>query len=309
MARNRKTIWFALAAIAFVDAALCCAAGLSFSGWAPRLSLTAAIASLGLFYHWQRRDARIVALAHWTVAWIAFSIAGAILTYLAASRGAGWSDEMLVRLDRRLGFDWAHWFVFVNGHVALKLVLAFAYTSLMPQILLSVMHFSWRCREDRSCELLANSILALLLTAVVFALFPAMGPGTAVPELAKLYLVDLTGLHDGTSSSFDVTKLDGIVAFPSFHTALAVLLTYAHRGGVLFCPVAALNAVMLVSVPSEGGHYLSDVLAGAAIAVMAIAAFRATIRGTQLGRIGVMRPARASGRGAAKHLPSSCSSG
>ena len=134
------------------------------------------------------------------------------------------------------------------------------------------MYFSWRCREDRSCELLANSILALLLTAVVFALFPAMGPGTAIPELAKLYLVDLTGLHDGTSSSFDVTKLDGIVAFPSFHTALAVLLTHAHRGGVLFCPVAALNAVMLVSVPSEGGHYLSDVLAGAAIAVMAIAA-------------------------------------
>jgi membrane-associated phospholipid phosphatase len=68
-----------------------------------------------------------------------------------------------------------------------------------------------------------------------------------------------------------------------------VLLTYAHRGGALLFPVAALNAVMLVSIPSEGGHYLIDVLAGVATAVFAIVA----IRGAQLDRVNAMRPARA----------------
>ena len=289
MGRNRTLIWLALAVIAFADAVLCCAAGLSFTGWPQRLSLTTAIAAIGLFYHWRRRDARIAGLAHWIVAWIAFSIAGAILTYLAANHGAAWSDEMLAGLDRRLGFDWASWFEFVNRHLALKLVLAIAYTSLMPQILLSVIYFAWRGWDDRNRELMANAILALLVTSVVFALFPALGPGTAIPELAKLYLADLVGLHDGSSMSFDVTRLNGIVAFPSFHTVLGILLTYAHRGGGLVCPVAALNAVMLVSIPSEGGHYLIDVVAGAVVAAFAIVA----IRGMQFDRIGIMRAARA----------------
>jgi hypothetical protein len=111
MGRNRTVIWIALAAIAFADAVLCCAAGLRFSGWSLRLSLTAAIAVTGLFYHCRRPDARIAGLAHWIVAWIAFSITGAILTYLAASHGAAWSDEILAGLDRRLGFDWASWFL------------------------------------------------------------------------------------------------------------------------------------------------------------------------------------------------------
>jgi hypothetical protein len=274
MGRNRTVIWVALAAIAFADAVLCCATGLRFSGWSLRLSLTAAIAATGLFYHCRRRDTRIAGLAHWIVAWIAFSITGEILTYLAASRGAPWSDEMLGGLDRKLGFDWASWFAFVNRYLALKLVLAIAYTSLMPQILLSVIYFAWRGWDDRNYELMANTILALLVTSAVFALFPALGPGAPIPQLAKLYLADLVGLHDGSSMSFDVAQLNGIVAFPSFHTVLALLLTYAHRGGALLCPVAALNAVMLVSIPSEGGHYLIDVAAGAAVAVFAIVAIR-----------------------------------
>ena len=289
MGRNRTVIWAALGAIAFADTVLCCAAELSFSGWPLRLSLTAAIAAIGLCYHWRKRDARIAELAHWIVAWVAFSIAGAILTYLAARHGAAWSDDMLAGLDRRLGFDWAGWFELVNRHLAVKLVLAIAYTSLMPQILLSVIFFSWRGWDDRNGELMANAILALLLTTAVFALLPALGPGAGIPELAKLYLADLVGLHDGSLKSFDVTELNGIVAFPSFHAVLGVLLTYAHRGSALLWPVAALNAVMLVAIPSEGGHYLIDVLAGAATAACAIVA----IRGAQLDRFGMMRPARA----------------
>jgi hypothetical protein len=72
------------------------------------------------------------------------------LTYLAANHGAAWSDEMLVGLDRRLGFDWAAWFEFVDRHLVVKLALAIA--SLMPQILLSVIYFSWRGWDDRNRE-------------------------------------------------------------------------------------------------------------------------------------------------------------
>jgi hypothetical protein len=56
---------------------------------------------------------------------------------------------------------------------------------------------------------------------VVFALFPARGPGAAIPEIAERYLADLAGLHDHSLMSFDVAQLNGIVAFPSFHTVVA----------------------------------------------------------------------------------------
>ena len=53
---------------------------------------------------------------------------------------------------------------------------------------------------------------------------------------------------------------------------LAVLLTYAHRRSRLLVPIALVNGIMLFSIPSYGGHYLIDIIAGAAVALLAIAA-------------------------------------
>jgi membrane-associated phospholipid phosphatase len=67
---------------------------------------------------------------------------------------------------------------------------------------------------------------------------------------------------------------------PSYHTALAVLFTYAFRGtGLIGYVIAALNTVMLLSIPPIGGHYLVDMVAGGALAIGAIAIWRATRQG------------------------------
>jgi PAP2 superfamily len=76
-----------------------------------------------------------------------------------------------------------------------------------------------------------------------------------------------------------------------------VLFTYAHRGVVSFYPVAALNAAMLLSIPSEGRHYLIDVFAGVPVALFAIAA----IRGARLSPAGIMRARPAETGWRAKH--------
>ena len=91
----------------------------------------------------------------------------------------------------------------------------------------------------------------------------------------------LVAIRNGTAV-VDLTQLKGIISFPSFHAVMAVLLTRIHRGSRLLWPMAALNAVMLLSVLSEGGHYLVDAIAGAAIAGIAILA---------TARLGRLRPA------------------
>ncbi|MEI7609953.1 MAG: phosphatase PAP2 family protein, partial [Rhodospirillaceae bacterium] len=67
----------------------------------------------------------------------------------------------------------------------------------------------------------------------------------------------------------------GIVTFPSFHSALAVLLVWAARGlGRMIIPVAALNAVVLAVTPIYGGHYFVDVIAGITITLCWLPALR-----------------------------------
>ncbi len=63
----------------------------------------------------------------------------------------------------------------------------------------------------------------------------------------------------------------GIVTFPSFHAAGAIILGYYGRHATAGCAIVAIDVAMLVSTVPIGGHYVVDVLAGATIAIVAIA--------------------------------------
>jgi membrane-associated phospholipid phosphatase len=115
----------------------------------------------------------------------------------------------------------------------------------------------------------------LLITTAVFLLVPALGH----QETARgLDLPVLLALRAGGPLSFDLSQLQGLISFPSYHTVLAVLLTYAHRRSSLLVPIALVNGVMLFSIPTVGQHYLIDIIAGAAVAGLAIAATAALHR-------------------------------
>ena len=84
--------------------------------------------------------------------------------------------------------------------------------------------------------------------------------------------------------------MQGIVTMPSYHTVMAVLLTYAfRRTGLIGYGIATLNLVMLLSIPPIGGHYLVDVLAGGALALGAIAVQRAPRHGVSRILFGLWR--------------------
>jgi membrane-associated phospholipid phosphatase len=69
----------------------------------------------------------------------------------------------------------------------------------------------------------------------------------------------------------DLSALQGVVSFPSFHTVLGVITIYALRDTRwLMILVLLLNGTMLVSTLPVGGHHLTDVLAGAGLTFGAI---------------------------------------
>ena len=275
MSRVAFRIWLLLGGLSFADLCWCAGQGLVVSNWQPFLLVAAALLGLSIASRRAGRLPRFGALAEWSLLWLVFSAAGAILTYAAATRGGALHDQQLAALDRALGFDWYAWLALVNRHPAVKTVLWAGYNSLFSQIMLSAVWFAWCRRPQRNAELLANATLALLLTTAIFCLFPAFGPGVGVPGFELAYLDDLTGLRNGTLPSLDVMLLKGVITFPSFHAVLAVLFMWSHRGARSFVPAAALNMVMLVAIPSEGGHYLVDIFGGFAVAAVTIVALRA----------------------------------
>jgi hypothetical protein len=279
MRNSEAVIWGGSLAIAIFGLVVCGAHGVSFYDWRPFVLISGAIGAVAAFYALSGRSAQIAGMATGVLQWMLFSLFGAILTYaIASAQGPRLFDAELTAADAALGFHWAAWTTAVNQHLWLKFLFALVYTSLLPQILLSVIIFSYRGWEDRNRELLVGAFLAMVLTCIVYYLVPTLGPGTAAPVFREAYIDELVLLRSHIGASVDLMHLKGVVAFPSFHAVLGILFIYAHRRSVLFVPVAVLNGLMLVAIPSEGGHYLTDLLAGCVVAGLAIAAARMVTR-------------------------------
>jgi len=131
------------------------------------------------------------------------------------------------------------------------------------------------------CFTLAFAI-TLLITTAVFIFTPAagafaylgLGPadaGSYTPSMTYRQLVQLEGVRNGTLTTIRFDDLEGLIAFPSFHTGAGILATWGlwpiRR---LRWWVAALNAAMIASTPCDGAHYFIDLAGGAAAAALAI---------------------------------------
>jgi len=99
--------------------------------------------------------------------------------------------------------------------------------------------------------------------------------------IGPAHIEALNEARAGSWTTLDFTKANGIVTFPSFHAIFAVIFTYAvRRVRWAFAIMAPLNAMMLMSTPTVGGHYLVDAAAGIAVAVAVIVLTKAIQRRT-----------------------------
>src|SRR5205085_2887661 len=146
--------WLMLGGVSVFDLFWCAAQRLVVSEWQPFLLVAAALAALSVAARRLVRLPRLAGIAEWSLLWLVFLVAGAVLTYAAATRGGALYDRELAALDRALGFDWRGWLAVVNGHPALKSVLWAGYNSMFSQAILSLAWFTWTGREQRNAELI-----------------------------------------------------------------------------------------------------------------------------------------------------------
>jgi membrane-associated phospholipid phosphatase len=81
----------------------------------------------------------------------------------------------------------------------------------------------------------------------------------------------MADLRDGTLRTINPLDNQGLVVLPSFHTVLAVLCAYAAWPlRILKIPLLALNLLIILCCPAEGGHYFVDLIAGIILAALTI---------------------------------------
>jgi membrane-associated phospholipid phosphatase len=221
-------------------------------------------------------------------AWTLLSLScltGILGTYVVARFGRPFADSWMVSADRLIlpGLDWKRT-VFAVAHDPLLVGIANrAYGTLAWQGSVLILLCCVTGHADRCAAFVLRWTIALALVVAVFALLPCNGPTTAyaithaqVPAIGSNAGWCARGLQAWLRSTgpirLDLSALDGIVTFPSFHAAAAVLFAWGFWA-IRWArwPMLALNLAMIAATVPIGGHYYSDVLAGIVIAGTSIA--------------------------------------
>ena len=199
------------------------------------------------------------------------TLALAVLSYLAARIGFPDQDANFVRADGVLGFHWLDWKAWVDGNPLLRWLLSLAYASYAWQIACIFVVLAVLPDRKRSLEAYCAFALAGLGADIVSGILPAIGAGPYLGGTPAVWTPALALIHAPGAMTVDMKEVEGIVSLPSFHAAIAVIVSWAVRRTWVFgWLVAAINVVMIVSTLSQGGHYLVDTLAGLALAAATI---------------------------------------
>jgi len=278
LAFGRENVPPLLLTVALVGLALAwnAQAGLRWT-LSPALLLAAPLAcfALAAVYSAVRPEPVVAEAALYLGLWFLYPVFGTQLTYLANRLAYPLQDRLFDSWDAALGFHWLAWARVIAAHPLLETVQIFAYESCLWQSLLLVVIFAVWGPKGRNSEFLTSMLLALAATIAVNLFLPSLGPA-GFHGLKSQTADIIRSLRNGDTAPYDYA---GVIAFPSFHTVIAILYTAAARGNRYRLAAAlVLNAMMLSAIPYSGNHYLSDMLAGAAIAAAALAAARRLLR-------------------------------
>ncbi|MGY3444025.1 MULTISPECIES: phosphatase PAP2 family protein [unclassified Bradyrhizobium] len=269
-----RALWLVIAVIAVIDLVWLRMSGMSVALAPAKAVMFVIVASLALVYVRFRPDRRIAELAIACAQLIAFTAVAAVLSYLTVTSKFPLIDRQLAAIDAALYLDWPAYFSWVDKHPAIKSILDTAYDSCLAQTAVLLVSLSACERFEQMREFVWLFMMALLVAIPISWIFPAVSAWVQFDVVARAdayHLADFNALRAGQMTRIPLADVNGLITFPSFHTALAVILIYASRGMKLLFPVfLVLNLLVIASTPTIGGHYFIDVIAGAALVLCLI---------------------------------------
>jgi membrane-associated phospholipid phosphatase len=192
-------------------------------------------------------------------------LAGWALLFPATALSLPFADPWLSAVDKALGFNFVALDSWMHGRLYDQIYHSFGWqAALIIPILIVVRRDVW--------ALVYALTFAMMLTYLLYPLAPAMGPRVfygLVPADPQTLMI--RAMRDQHVRTITRQMIVGMVSFPSFHAATAVIFAWAMWPvRLLRWPFLALNGAVLLTTMTEGDHYLVDVIAGIAVAAVAI---------------------------------------
>ena len=252
--------------------------------YVPLAMLSAALGGAAVFYARVRRDEHLSAMLFGTAFLIAFSASFSMLNYFLLTIAGPRIDLQLAHVDRMLGFNWAFVMAIAAQHPLANAILRMAYSSVLPEIALLIVWLGWSRMPDQIYKLCFAIAIGAAITVSFWTALPSFGAFSVyslVPHVSTQlslaldsnYAHELVLMLSNGPAQISPQQAKGLIGFPSFHAALAVLVAwYGWSTPRLRWPLVILNTVVLFSTPIQGGHHLIDVLAGIAVAAVSVAA-------------------------------------
>jgi membrane-associated phospholipid phosphatase len=285
-------IWCLISAMVVMTIACFAMAGLTVDLRSnPSLLLSiSGILAFSLFYRYRRPNPHLCALTEVAAQLLLILLFGLLLTYAAVTVKFPYVDADLYAIDNALGLDRHAYVKFFADRPWLGRTVELAYFSMLPQFALVPAIMFFAKKFERVQRMTIAVAIALSITVLVSVFTPSVTafvhvdiPGMAsVP--ANLYTPEATmeALRAGTMRSISLNHLEGLVSFPSFHTAAALIFAWTLRTvRYVGWAGAALNLALIAATPTVGAHYFIDIAGGVVVALAAIAAAHVLCRGAK----------------------------
>lgn len=198
------------------------------------------------------------------------------LSYAVQKFGSPLQDGALIAFDRALGFDCVAFMTWAAGRARAYALLGKMYQH-FPYIALAVFAcgLTFHRAQDVGPRFLVSFIMAVLLTALVSALFPAYGavilldPTLAAGAVGATPVAHLDALRSGLMREMP-GQVGSLISFPSMHVGLGLLILHSLRRSWLLPLFAPHALVFMLTALTHGGHYLADCLAALPLAATSI---------------------------------------
>ncbi len=204
-----------------------------------------------------------------------------LMSYAFASLGAFFplQDGTFAAIDKAIGFDWLATVAAVNDWPVAVQIMTAAYHYTIAAVIYALVFLNVTKRADRIAGFFWAIMLTCIAANLMSAILPAAGayvwhaPSFEVRSAISAdsglwHMKHFEALRDGSFRMFDLASTEGLVTFPSYHTAMALLMPLALRGyGVITAMAWAFAGVVVASTIPVGGHYLIDIIVGAGLAL------------------------------------------
>jgi hypothetical protein len=209
-----------------------------------------------------------------------------VLSYSAATVGRPLIDRELLLADQYIGYDWRAYVELVASHPLIASAMKFSYAFIFFVPLIVTVALSATNNVRALEKFILAGLISLVLTVGIFALFPATTAWTYLQlsdaEVAAFHHLPLSSqdwigkliqIRQGGAATLQTLNGNGLIAFPSFHCTAALLLVWSMWTiRWLRAPMVIISLTLLAATPIFGGHYISDMIAGAVVMVISVRA-------------------------------------